>query len=396
MKQENLELDVSQPQSKNTKTLQTTESCELNEVASEVLSEGVKASPSLKDKLVSLHHKYNFTSSKSLFLTILLTSVLAIIFGLFQHDQTSDYLIQSQKIRDVVAAQPPSTSKDAQVETAEIKQHLLAIQAAISASLIHPMAESNFSSVLTDITKLVNKMDVLIAQAEQYKQRQEIVLSSLKQIDESKNNYRKAIEPTLERMRSYKNEAKFEQLTANANQTDLFNALNYKQAEEKLENLQLAADRLLQNYESIFYAQTVQELNALITSYPSSAQHFKQVVHDFADIPTKMALKTWQKNNIDTLDDITNLADKLTARLDFANQLEKLKQQSDLIVEQTKLIENRLTVHLINKTQVQPSSNFALWLVLVLALIGLYKYQLTNTLNKLLEKIPKQVEKTAK
>lgn len=387
MKQKNLELDLSQPQraEPDATSPSQTEQAEIE------LQPSSGQRSTIGIKIFNWINKYHFTSSKTLFGSILFISVFSIVLGLFNHDQTSEYLKHSQKIRDVVA-----TANSQQADASELQQHLQQVQSAIQSTLGHPLARSNFADLLKETGKQIDKANLLKERSQVNAQTQEFIIKTVHQIANSKANYRKAIEPTLQRMRSYKNEAKFEQLTANANQTDLFNALNYKQAEERLENLQLAADRLIQNYESLFYAQTKQELDTLIGSYPESVKHFNQVAHDFADIPTKMAVKNWYKNNIETLEEVSNLAPTLAARLNFSHDMEKLAERTRAIVEEAKLIERRLTVHLISQTQLQPTSSIALWLVIVLALIGMFKHQLINTLNKLLEKVQKQVEKTAK
>ncbi|EWH11345.1 hypothetical protein DS2_04200 [Catenovulum agarivorans DS-2] len=381
MKQENLELDVSQPQQKAKPKSSNTDSKSVKPVVKQPIKQAV----------------LNWLAdAKHIFMLILCVALLAMVFSMFDNNRTTDYLTNSQQLRDVLTDIPVDKFNTTQMSVAQVQQYIKPIKQAIEQTLPHPMAQSNFAQLLVDAEQISQQSEQLGAQIGQLSLIEKFTQNSLQQLSAAKANYSKAIEPTLTRMKDYKSEAKFEQLTANANQTELFNALNYKQGEEKLDNLQVAADRLMQGYEALFYAQTKQELTQQLKDYPNLYQHFSALQHNFADIPTKLALKRWLESNIDSLPDVQQVEVELVSQLELTQAKAQLVGQFVNLVEQAKLIEGRLTAHLINQMNVQPSSKLALWVIAILAVFGAYQNRLLCTLNKLLENLRIQVEKTAK
>ncbi len=183
-------------------------------------------------------------------------------------------------------------------------------------------------------------------------------------------SFHQAIKKTVERFQLYKAENSFAEITANANQTDLFNALNQKQGEEKFEVLQSSAQQLLQNIESIYYSQNLTQLTEFINKAKSSQSLFLKNNADFADMPTRLALKGWYKKQQEIgLFDLTTAENKMRQQIKNISNTESItKEIAELLTEIGK-IEKRLSLHILQSLLNAGAPNFVYWSMLLLLIL---------------------------
>lgn len=157
----------------------------------------------------------------------------------------------------------------------------------------YPIFKSNFSAFEQNLNNALNQQNKIAANLTAHQQTQLAFAERIKTIDDAKFNLAQALKPTIERLQTYKVQAEFEKLTANANRSELFNALNQQQGEEKFEALQASAESYIQSIEASFYVHQSADLQRFIEQSQASEKAFQQALRDFSDMPTRVALKNW-------------------------------------------------------------------------------------------------------
>ncbi|WAJ68991.1 hypothetical protein [Catenovulum adriaticum] len=185
----------------------------------------------------------------------------------------------------------------------------------------YPIFKSNFSAFEQNLNNALNQQNKIAANLTAHQQTQLAFAEQIKTIDDAKFNLAQALKPTIERLQTYKVQAEFEKLTANANRSELFNALNQQQGEEKFEALQASAESYIQSIEASFYVHQSADLQRFIEQSQASEKAFQQALRDFSDMPTRVALKNWYQ----TINDNQNLTYPEIKRFNL-NRLE-LEQQ---------------------------------------------------------------------
>lgn len=160
----------------------------------------------------------------------------------------------------------------------------------------YPIFKSNFSVFEQNLNNALNQHNKIAANLTAHQQTQQTFAERIKSIDEAKFNLAQALKPTIERLQTYKRQAEFEKLTANANRSELFNALNQQQGEEKFEALQASAESYIQSIEASFYVHQASDLQNFIEQSQVSEKAFQQSLRDFSDMPTRIALKNWYQS----------------------------------------------------------------------------------------------------
>lgn len=160
----------------------------------------------------------------------------------------------------------------------------------------YPIFKSNFSVFEQNLNNALNQQNKIAANLTAHQQIQQTFAERIKSIDDAKFNLAQALKPTIERLQTYKRQAEFEKLTANANRSELFNALNQQQGEEKFEALQASAESYIQSVEASFYVHQASDLKGFIEQSQISEKVFQQSLRDFSDMPTRIALKNWYQS----------------------------------------------------------------------------------------------------
>ncbi|MCU4676507.1 hypothetical protein N7931_12795 [Catenovulum sp. 2E275] len=209
-------------------------------------------------------------------------------------ESLAGYLQSSAKVSANLAVQSHLLSANLeQIKINAIQQNFAQTQAELTNMLKLPIAQTNLANLKPQIENALNQKGNLVESLTQLEQLNHTLTESLKLLDDAKFNLTQALAPTIKRLDEYKAETQFEQLTANANRSDLFNALNHKQGEEKFEALQASAQDYLRLLEASFYVQQAQLLPELLVNANQAKTKLKTLQRDFNDIPTNMAIKNW-------------------------------------------------------------------------------------------------------
>lgn len=231
----------------------------------------------------------------------------------------------------------------------------------------HPTAQANLTQIQAELNDWLVQPDSIMADLMALEKMQNERETILNLISDEKFKLAQATESTLARLAAYKAENNFEQLTANANSSDLFNALNQKQGEEKFEQLQLSANNFVESIEAIYYLQQTSELDKYFIRYQNAQTDFENKLRDFSDMPTRMALGKWYKN-FNQSPDLQPAEIQLfnQKRLSLTEQSKQALMQLSQFTADLQLTLNKLTQHIILSRLNQEDNKRAYWAVLAL------------------------------
>lgn len=159
-------------------------------------------------------------------------------------------------------------------------------------------------------------------------------------IEQRKQAFDEVIQSGFDRLASFEPELPFEQLTANANRSVLFTALNHKKAKEEFVELQTAGLMLINAYRSLLESES-SVANTQARQYISDIEEMYQAqIRAFVDTPTRMKLNQWLKQN--DKQKLTPIALYVVQQ----NELDKLAQLSQSQATAQQLVKSLLAVNL--------------------------------------------------
>lgn len=243
------------------------------------------------------------TGSRLNFGFVQITAALLILISLiliFSADRTTqrhaNYILASQTFKNNLLVSQLKLNQN-ELPLSQLQKVLKQLSQSLQPMLAHPLAQANLSQ---PAAQLADKLaaDTLGLRQEQYLiQQQNQQQSQLNLILQVRLKLTNALSQTLERFNQYKNSQDFAGLSANANRSDLFNALNYKQGEEKFEALQQMAYTLLADSALLLNAKSPETVSQQAQRNQQTQAEFVKMLNDFNDIPTKRALQRWYEQD---------------------------------------------------------------------------------------------------
>ncbi|KMT65357.1 hypothetical protein [Catenovulum maritimum] len=177
----------------------------------------------------------------------------------------------------------------------KLPQHFEQVDQVLVDILQQAIGQSNFTDSYLVFTENKAELDNLVNLLVLYSENSDKHDKYIANFNHLKSEYLLSLKPTILRLENFKQGNNFEKLTANANSSDLFNALNQRQGEDKFEQLQNAGELLLTSLENILYNKKLKVNDQLIEAFKLARDDFEIQILSFADIPTKLALKKWLK-----------------------------------------------------------------------------------------------------
>lgn len=267
-----------------------------------------------------LNNKLNFYQSLTLkiknrpkvllYLIVLLSGFILLLAASQWFSQTKqqstqlDYNQQSHQLTQLLAAQQTLLSHSNLVKQQPelVLAGLKRTAKQLELMSQYPIFKSNFSAFEQELNTALTQQNKIADNLTSHRQTQLLLTERIKTINEAKFNLSQALKPTIERLQTYKIQAEFEKLTVNANRSELFNALNQQQGEEKFEALQASAENYIQVIEASFYIKQSSDLQPVIAQSKALEESFMKALRDFSDMPTRLALKNWYQGIQDNPD----------------------------------------------------------------------------------------------
>lgn len=245
-----------------------------------------------------------------LYLIVLLSGFILLLAASQWFSQTKqqssqlDYNQQSHQLTQLLAAQQTllSHSNFVKQQPELVLAGLKRTAKQLELMSQYPIFKSNFSAFEQELNTALTQQNKIADNLTSHQQTQLLLTERIKTINEAKFNLSQALKPTIERLQTYKIQAEFEKLTANANRSELFNALNQQQGEEKFEALQASAENYIQVIEASFYIKQSSDLQPVIAQSKALEESFMKALRDFSDMPTRLALKNWYQGIQDNPD----------------------------------------------------------------------------------------------
>ncbi len=303
---------------------------------------------------------------------ILLLMLSIIVYLLISGDQkaseNANYMLASESFKSLLLTSQIDI-QDPNTPLAHIQPKLHQIKQQLEPMLSHPLAQANLTEPVLRFSNLLANGQNWLADENRLLDLRAQHQSLVQTIIFVKNQLKSSLEEPIRRFQTYQNETNMASLTANANRTDLFNALNFGQGLAKFEALQTTADINLAQSELILNAASQEQLTE-ISSKPELMSKFLAQLNDFNDIPTKKALKVWLDS--DATQAVLNQAEltrlmsaMLAAQADYQKTRSRIRQ----LLNEMQKSEQFLSRHIMQKISANQAPYTAYYLLLIAVLL---------------------------